>query len=531
MFRLIQLFILTGITLFPSFCVFSQGRWVRSYFEGEDAPVICIDESYDNGYLFIGKYGANYSKYNWLLKTDINGEILWQKTIGNGINSIALHDCAIDEPGNIYLGGSTKAYDPKGDPLILKLNACGEKEWCRVFLTENNQDFCRCLTLTPQGDIVTVLLLTNPIPYTDRICLAKLTPAGELTWKKCYTSADTSQRNEDAYDILLTPDHGFLISGFCYYEDPVIQNRWWLKPYFLKIDSLGDFEWETVLYKDSTLESGIAWTTVISPDNSSFYSSITHYHNELNQRSPALVKLDQNGQLIDTYDIVEGYKYGKLYHSKFITDSTLAGSAGWGNTDDSVGYRAVIIDTLGNLIDSKEIIPDLYSSILQIVSNNKLLYASNQLINDQFDFYLAKLNQNLEDDTIYTQPFTYDSLCPYQIVSDTIVQDDCGLIVGIEEEDRTVGREDGKTVSLVVYPNPVREVLSVKVLGLSEGIVYSLEIYDVFGRPVLSSPRLGGGREGGFTVDVSALSPGIYLAVVRDKNHFIGSAKFVVVRY
>jgi len=32
------------------------------------------------------------------------------------------------------------------------------------------------------------------------------------------------------------------------------------------------------------------------------------------------------------------------------------------------------------------------------------------------------------------------------------------------------------------FPNPVREVLSVKVLGLSEGIVYSLEIYDIFGR-------------------------------------------------
>ncbi|MBW6460288.1 MAG: T9SS type A sorting domain-containing protein, partial [Bacteroidales bacterium] len=73
----------------------------------------------------------------------------------------------------------------------------------------------------------------------------------------------------------------------------------------------------------------------------------------------------------------------------------------------------------------------------------------------------------------------------------------------------------------------------------------SLEIYDIFGRPVLSSPRLGacpvnktgGGREGGLDgregeirVDVSGLVPGIYLAVVRDKNHWIGSAKFMVVR-
>ncbi|MFO7613934.1 MAG: hypothetical protein R6W71_04765, partial [Bacteroidales bacterium] len=143
MCKLVQILLLTAVTVLKAYDADSQSRWVKSYFENEDVFVKCLTESYDPGYLISGKYGANYSKYNWLLKTDINGEILWQKTIGNGINSIALHDCAIDEPGNIHLGGSTKAYDPKGDPLILKLNACGEKEWCRVFFTENNQDFCR----------------------------------------------------------------------------------------------------------------------------------------------------------------------------------------------------------------------------------------------------------------------------------------------------------------------------------------------------------------------------------------------------
>jgi len=38
-----------------------------------------ILESYDNGYLISGKIGANYSLYNWLIKTNINGEILWEK--------------------------------------------------------------------------------------------------------------------------------------------------------------------------------------------------------------------------------------------------------------------------------------------------------------------------------------------------------------------------------------------------------------------------------------------------------------------
>jgi hypothetical protein len=129
-------------------------------------------------------------------------------------------------------------------------------------------------------------------------------------------------------------------------------------------------------------------------------------------------------------------------------------------------------------------------------------------------------------------PFTYDSLCPYQIVSDTIVQDDCGLIVGVEEQG---GGEAGEQGSLVIWPNPASEGLSVKVLGLSSGINCSLVIYDIFGRIVTAPfplvPRSPGPQDGGWSwkVDVSALPPGIYLAVVKDDRTVLGTGKFVVV--
>jgi hypothetical protein len=83
----------------------------------------------------------------------------------------------------------------------------------------------------------------------------------------------------------------------------------------------------------------------------------------------------------------------------------------------------LLIDTLGNLLNYKVLVQSNYTSELAVTFDGKLLYASNTLQNDEFDVYLTKLNQNLEDDTIYTRPFTYDSLCPYQIVSDTIVQE------------------------------------------------------------------------------------------------------------
>jgi hypothetical protein len=538
-------FAMSLISLLQNNLMFGQNRWVNSYLQNDDVFIKDVLESYDKGYLLSGKFGPNYSKYNWLIKTDINGEVLWNKTIGNGVQSIALLDMDHDNIGNIYLGGSTKAYDPLGDPLIIKLNSCGEKEWCTIFHSEDNHDFSRCLALTPEGNILTVLLLTNPDPWVERICLAKLSPAGDLIWKHCYTTSDTSQRNEDVFDIIITPDSGFLISGLCDYEDPTVPNKWWVHPYFLKTDSSGNFEWESVAYKDTELEGGIAFNTVASPDGQHYYSSISHYYHEENFSSPALLKMDLQGNIMAIYDVVYGYENGKLSYARFISDSTLAAEAAWGNTVDSIWSTAVIIDTIGNLLNSTILTEDQFTSILDITYDGKLVYASNIYVNDQFDVILTKLNQNLEQDSIYTYPFIYDSLCPYQIVSDTIVQDDCGLIVGIEEDNTTVELYDGKKGGLEIWPNPAREILNVEFLILNSGIKsstfnlqYSITVYDIYGRSVPTpttspSPLVSqspGQQELSWEFDVSALPSGIYFVVVRDERSVIGTGKFVVAR-
>jgi hypothetical protein len=539
----IFLLTITANLIFQTINIYGQNRWIKTYHENADVYIENISESYDNGYLLSGKFGPNYSKYNWLIKTNINGEILWEKTIGDGLKAIGLWDISQDDNGSIYLCGSTLSYDPYSDPLIIKLDSCGEKQWCRDFYTENNTDYAMCFTLTPEGNIVVVLFLTNPESWVDRICLAKLSSDGELVWKQCYTTTDSSQRNEVPLNIILTPDQGFLITGYCDYEDPTYPNRWWLHPYYLKVDSAGNFQWETIIYKETERDGGMGWTTVLSPSQQFYYSSISHHHHDTVFRCPALAKIDLQGNVVAVYDVAHGYKYGKMVDAQFFNDSMLAASAGWGDTDDSLWSKAVIIDTLGNLLNSRVLVEDIYTSLLQVTFDGKLLYAFNTLQNDEFDVYLTKLNQNLEDDTIYTRPFTYDSLCPYQIASDTIVQDDCGLIVGVEEPGsgeagKRGGGEAGKQGRLEIWPNPAKTIVNCQLstVDFQYNSTFSIEdislvIYDVFGREVaanmISSPRVGGGREGGWTVDISSLSPGMYIVFCKDKENRMYSGKFI----
>jgi hypothetical protein len=106
--------------------------------------------------------------------------------------------------------------------------------------------------------------------------------------------------------------------------------------------------------------------------------------------------------------------------------------------------------------------------------------------------------------------------------------DDC---VGIEDG-RTVGRNGGEECELRVWPNPARGIVNCQFSTVNFRGDFAIEVYDIFGRKVgedqLSFTRMGGGREGGWTMDVSALPSGLYLLVVKDGYTVKSSAKFVV---
>ncbi len=501
----------------------SQNRWLNNYLEGEDPFGESITEFYDKGYLLTGRYGANYPEYCWLIKTDINGEVLWSKILGNGDDYIVISaDINTTDYGEIYLVGSTDSYSINAsDPLIMKLNACGEKEWCKVFIEEGN-NFSNALEITSDGGVVLVLRYMNPDVTKDRICLAKLSNEGDLIWKKCYNSTDTSLYNEDANDLVICPDNGFLITGRCYYEDSNPPYHLFAKPYYIKTDSLGNFEWEMIVHKDVNNAGGAAWSTVLSPASNYFYSSISHYYYNPTLDAPALVKLDLQGNVINIYDIAPSNYYGKLVNSKFISDSTLMGSASWGPESTSVP-KAVIIDTLGNILNSAFLLDNEWMSQTEVTFDNKLLFFTNiHDENDNFDTYLFKLNTELESDTIYTQPFSYDSLCPYQIENDTIVQDGCGLIVGNEEikvEENDYGNQ------LLIYPNPTtnRFIVKSKSIKLSRS---TINIFDLYGRKTKTIKVPNGVTE--VEINVKGWEKGLYLIRIQSKSGVAANGKVMV---
>jgi hypothetical protein len=505
-----------------------QSRWTNIYYGEKNAAADYFIESYDYGYLIIGRHGGSYPHFDWLIKTDINGQILWEKTIGEPNSYTAFACLANGLNGELYLSGSTTFYDDMQDPIIIKLDSCGEKQWCRVFYTPGNMDYANQVQATDDGGCVVVLMYTgyDPSGNIDRLCLAKFSGEGELLWKQCYNSTDTSLQHPDADQLYMTNDKGFIVSGICHYENPDPPHILYNKPYFLKTDSLGNFQWETVVFKDiGAAERGHGWTTTLNPSGNYYYSSISHYYYNPYSSSPALVKMDLDGDVLGVYDLVNGYTYGGLAWSQFISDTVLAASAGWCNDLDSARQYAVLIDTLGNIINSTLLSSDIYGPKLQVAYDQKLVYMYNTYQNNQFDVYLTKLNYELEDDTLYTYPFQYDTLCPYPIASDTIVLDDCELIVGMEE---VKPEKEDKNGEIIIYPNPAQNFINIEYPITNDECRSIISIYDIFGRKVKEIKVPKGQQQ--LKVDVSNWHNGLYIAVLRNNNKIITKQKFMVLR-
>ena len=133
--------------------------------------------------------------FNWLIKTDINGDVLWEKTIGEASSFIGIFSIDMNDAGELFFAGATTFFDTYNDPIISKLNPCGEKEWCKVFYSPENFDYAYSVLATDDGGCIAILRYTGD-EELDRICLVKLSGVGELLWKECYNSPDTSLINE-----------------------------------------------------------------------------------------------------------------------------------------------------------------------------------------------------------------------------------------------------------------------------------------------------------------------------------------------
>ena len=511
-------------------------RWQHIY-GFPDTYETCVKEieSYDKGYL-LGSYSNGTS---WLLKTDINGNILWEKFL-EWENSIVGPGYVLqDSSGNCFLPNSVYINNDNDNwPIINKLDPCGDPVFCRVFKDENfDFAFFEDAILLENQDILAMAHHeTIGVFRKNTLYLYYITSDGELLWKKAFaTYQDHPLISNPDGNKLISFNGEYYIAGGCYYAYPEDPDHFWRRSFFCGIDSLFNEKWilpfgmddripgdaHAILpLNDSVLMgAGIGWFLEDSNSTSLYTNSFLMFVNTDGEQ------LGYNH--ISNSEVGSTIQANSIFDIENINDTLFIATVKYG--DDPSGSNPsgeFIIDTSCNIYN-KQSIPGTSGGQIVKTFDNKYAISFGYKPVDDWDILFYKINSNLEQDTVYTGTYVYDSLCPDSIESGVIDISDCLVIVDTEE---TPGPEEyfknKNRIIVEAVPNPATG--NIRLLLTNKDNLGELQLLcsDTFGRQLYSAKLDDNQSEA--NINISTWSSGMYVAYITSNGKMVGQCRFVV---
>jgi len=209
--------------------------WNQTYGEGDIRSLV---ETADGGYALAGKTATfvtgvdDYGNF-WLIKTDADGNMAWNRTYGGEDYDYA---CVLVEAsdGGYAIAGSTYSFGAGNhDVWLVKTDAYGNVEWNQTY-GGTGDDVAFSLVQTSEGGYA-LAGSTYPIGSAEDFWLIKTDAYGDMEWNRTYGEGDEF---DVAYALVETSDGGYALAGgtgsFSIDEYDV-----WL----VKTDGTGNMEW------------------------------------------------------------------------------------------------------------------------------------------------------------------------------------------------------------------------------------------------------------------------------------------------
>lgn len=243
-------------------------EWQKNY-GGTGADISAnFVKTTDGGYIFTGNTFSNNGEITsnhgasdtWVIKTDVDGVIQWQKTYGGSNNDLANTIRQTSDGGYVLAGlsnstdGDVSVGRDNNDFWVLKIDANGVKQWDKSFGGTSN-DFAYDIIQTTDGgylvsgssDSINFNSSDNHGEYDALV--VRLNASGNLVWQKSYGGS--------SYDwggtILPTPDGNYILClGTASVNGNITSNHGAYDGWIVKIDSNGTIIWQKTYGGTST---------------------------------------------------------------------------------------------------------------------------------------------------------------------------------------------------------------------------------------------------------------------------------------
>ncbi len=496
-----------------------------------------INISQDNGILLTHNLSNSGHSYQGVItKTDINGNVLWEKDI-HTFNTLyeETYNCIIqsqqDNNGNIYSIGCTISMSSNNDPFLIKLNTCGEKEWAMLYYSPDIYNDGADLALDPDGNIVTLMHYLDPNASGTESYILKYSPEGELIWN-CPLHSYAGDSNiilPYISDIEMLPSGNTICAGECYYRWDSLE--WFSSPYYACVSPDGEFLWADAPSIRDTVFMKRALKAIQIPEKESFIGLGEHINTQYSSPGLNIYHNNENSTNSQSFEFV-GYE-ASVYHSgALLNDSILIASARWYSSPEApdtlpyIEYEhqslAVKLDTNGSIIKIKSLVPNepnLYSEVAKSKDDKFYFFTTDY---SEPGSVLFKLNSDLEYDSLQTDTNHYDPWCPGGISSGA---------VEFYAEDFIITTATGELPKkpenkIQIAPNPAREHINISFEALPQK--GELLVFDLLGRMLATYPLPQGTEE--YILSLEGYKCGNYILQVVCGNEFVGARQFGVVK-
>ncbi|UCE65567.1 MAG: hypothetical protein JSU85_11955, partial [Candidatus Zixiibacteriota bacterium] len=307
--------------------------WFRKYGAvDENEQAQSVKQTYDGGYIVVGwvKFRNIFDYWNiYMVRTDANGDTIWTwKYAGEGY----AYGYDVEETpdnGFVIVGktGDSATIDDY-DAYLIKLDAAGDTVWTRVYGDHTNQDLYDVELTSDGGYVVTGHYgdCSPTCPGSYDVLLMKVAANGDSLWGHTYGDSLV----DIGYSVKATSDGGYIIAGSAESWTPGEKQA-----YFIKTNSNGDTLW-TRLYGAGTFNDE---AHSICETYSGNYA--TAGYSELPDRNIEFyfLKLDPNGDTLWTG--LYGSPYAERAYSVIqVTDGSflMAGSTDYFGPPRQKGY-------------------------------------------------------------------------------------------------------------------------------------------------------------------------------------------------
>jgi len=221
-----------------SFHKIASPGWMRTFGGAEVDRGYSVQQTSDGGYIITGEtfsYGAG-SNDVWLIKTDANGNKVWDKTFG-GEYSDAGQSVQQTTDGGYIITGKKSRYGNMADVWLIKTDSNGNRQWDKTFWGVSG-DYGRSVRQTSDGGYIITgeTYSYGPQPYSN-VLLIKTDAAGNTVWGKAFGRG--GEYDDVGYSVQQTSDGGYIITGYTAIRRVFMSDVW-----LIKTDSSGNKQWD-----------------------------------------------------------------------------------------------------------------------------------------------------------------------------------------------------------------------------------------------------------------------------------------------